>query len=47
MQQAAPQMAPQGAAPAAEGGAVPNFCPNCGSPTTGANFCPNCGAKLV
>ena len=47
-QQAAPQMAPQGAAPAAgaEGGAIPNFCPNCGQPTTGANFCPNCGAKL-
>ena len=48
-QQAAPQMAPQGAAPAAgaEGGAIPNFCPNCGQPTTGANFCPNCGAKLA
>lgn len=27
--------------------AVPNFCPNCGSPTNGANFCGNCGQKLV
>jgi len=31
----------------ANNGAVPNFCPNCGSKTTGANFCPNCGNKLV
>lgn len=48
-QQQAPQMAPQGAAPAAgaAGGAVPNFCPNCGAATTGANFCPNCGNKLA
>lgn len=29
------------------GGAVPNFCPNCGSKTNGANFCANCGTKLV
>lgn len=29
------------------GGAVPNFCPNCGTPTNGANFCGNCGNKLV
>lgn len=28
-------------------GAVPNFCPNCGSKTNGANFCANCGTKLV
>ena len=28
------------------GGAVPNFCPNCGKPTNGANFCANCGQKL-
>ena len=24
----------------------PNFCPNCGTKTTGANFCSNCGYKL-
>ena len=29
------------------GGAIPNFCPNCGTKTTGTNFCPNCGYKLV
>ena len=34
-----------GAQPA--GGAIPNFCPNCGTKTTGTNFCPNCGYKLV
>ncbi len=28
-------------------GAVPNFCPVCGSPTNGANFCGNCGNKLA
>lgn len=28
-------------------GTKPNFCPNCGTKTTGANFCPNCGNKLV
>lgn len=28
-------------------GAVPNFCPNCGTKTNGANFCPNCGQKLI
>ncbi len=28
------------------GGAVPNFCPNCGTKTNGANFCGNCGTKL-
>lgn len=28
-------------------GAVPNFCPNCGTKTGGANFCSNCGTKLV
>ena len=26
--------------------AKPNFCPNCGTKTTGANFCSNCGYKL-
>lgn len=31
----------------AAGGAVPKFCPNCGTPTNGANFCGNCGTKLA
>ncbi|MCR5654756.1 MAG: SPFH domain-containing protein [Lachnospiraceae bacterium] len=31
----------------AAGGAVPKFCPNCGTPTNGANFCSNCGTKLA
>ena len=45
-QQAAPQQAaPQAAAPAA-GGAIPKFCPNCGTPTNGAKFCGNCGTQL-
>lgn len=26
---------------------VPNFCPNCGTKTSGGNFCSNCGHKLV
>jgi membrane protease subunit (stomatin/prohibitin family) len=42
--QAAP--APQAGVVAA-GGAVPNFCPNCGTPTNGAKFCGNCGTKLA
>ena len=25
---------------------IPNFCPNCGTKTTGGNFCSNCGQKL-
>ncbi|RKD22918.1 hypothetical protein BEP19_11825 [Ammoniphilus oxalaticus] len=25
----------------------PNFCPNCGTKTSGGNFCSNCGQKLV
>lgn len=29
-----------------QGGAKPNFCPNCGAKNEGANFCPNCGQKL-
>ncbi len=28
-------------------GAVPKFCPNCGTPTNGAKFCPECGNKLI
>lgn len=28
-------------------GTKPNFCPNCGTKTSGGNFCSNCGAKLV
>ncbi|MBE5894186.1 MAG: SPFH domain-containing protein [Lachnospiraceae bacterium] len=51
MNQAAPQMAPQAAPQAApagnEGGAVPKFCPNCGTPTGGMKFCGNCGNKLA
>ncbi len=33
--------------PAAAGGGVPKFCPDCGTATGGAKFCPNCGKKLV
>lgn len=25
---------------------IPNFCPNCGTKTSGSNFCGNCGHKL-
>lgn len=32
--------------PAAGGGSVPNFCPNCGTKTNGGNFCSNCGNSL-
>jgi membrane protease subunit (stomatin/prohibitin family) len=32
---------------APQGGAKPNFCPNCGTKTGTANFCPNCGQKLI
>lgn len=28
-------------------GAIPKFCPNCGTPTTGMKFCGNCGFKLA
>lgn len=38
---------PAPAAGVATGGAVPNFCPNCGTKTNGGNFCANCGTKLV
>ena len=41
---AAPQ---QQAAAGGAGGAVPKFCPNCGTPTNGAKFCGNCGTKLA
>ena len=41
----APAPAPAEGAPAA-GGAIPNFCPNCGTKTNGMNFCGNCGYKL-
>jgi membrane protease subunit (stomatin/prohibitin family) len=39
--------APAAVAGVATGGAVPNFCPNCGTKTNGGNFCANCGTKLV
>lgn len=42
MQQSAPM---QGAA--AQGGAGPKFCPDCGTPTTGSKFCGNCGKQLL
>ena len=35
-----------GAKPATNG-QVPNFCPNCGTPTGGNKFCGNCGTKLA
>lgn len=35
------QQAPEGT------GEKPNFCPNCGTKTSGGNFCSNCGQKLV
>ena len=44
--QAAQNPAPAAAPAPAASGAVPNFCPNCGTATNGANFCPNCGQKL-
>ena len=39
----------QQAAPAqvAAAGTAPKFCPNCGTPTSGAKFCSECGTKLV
>ncbi len=44
-QQAAPQ--PQATDASGNAGAIPKFCPNCGTATTGTNFCGNCGNKLV
>lgn len=35
------------AQPAAQGGAGPKFCPNCGTPTTGSKFCGNCGTQFL
>ena len=35
------------AQPAAQVGAGPKFCPNCGTPTTGSKFCGNCGTQLL
>lgn len=45
---AANPTAPQNQQPAGNpAGTVPNFCPNCGTKTSGSNFCPNCGTKLA
>lgn len=30
-----------------QAGAVPKFCPNCGTPTNGGKFCTECGQKLI
>lgn len=44
----APNMTAQNPQPAGNpAGNVPNFCPNCGTKTSGSNFCPNCGNKLA
>ena len=45
-QQPQQQSAPAGGG-AADAGAGPKFCPECGTKTTGAKFCPNCGYKLI
>lgn len=47
MQQQPMMQQQMGAAPQGGAGQIPKFCPNCGTPTTGANFCGNCGQKLV
>ena len=44
-QQMAAQTAPGAGQP--QPGAIPNFCPNCGTKTNGMRFCGNCGYKLV
>ncbi|OAK72170.1 SPFH domain-containing protein [Lederbergia galactosidilytica] len=41
------QSAPSQSSPEAKDGTIPNFCPNCGTKTSGGNFCSNCGHKLV
>ncbi len=49
-QQVMGQMAQMQGGYAPQGGQAPaggmNFCPNCGTKTTGGNFCANCGQKL-
>ncbi len=40
------QQPPQQAPANNTGGAIPNFCPECGSKTSGSKFCGNCGTKL-
>lgn len=47
MNQAVNQQAQQQSAPVNAGGAIPNFCPNCGQKTAGGRFCPNCGQQLA
>ena len=42
-----PMQQPQMQQPQAGGGAVPKFCPECGTATNGAKFCSNCGTKLA
>ncbi len=37
----------QSGASAGQTVSLPNFCPNCGTKTTGTKFCPNCGFKLL
>ena len=39
--------AAQSQAAAGQTVSLPNFCPNCGTKTTGTKFCPNCGFKLL
>ena len=36
-----------GESPTVSNGSIPNFCPNCGTKTSGGKFCSNCGHKLV
>ena len=41
------QTEPSGGGKASKESNIPNFCPNCGTKTSGGNFCSNCGHKLV